>query len=208
MANVLDNQSRFWTLNSKDDILTTSPIKIRSIFLVPGTKGDGITFYQRNANEAAVDDINGMTVTVTNNETITDDNAVQGLFANAAVGDWVYIHDALDDSGAVSDNNNIWRYISAIDGSNHDYITVEKDYWGNLTNDAAGSTYSMDIYNPNLCIFMLTDDLADTSIGNGATEYDASITNAFRDFGDKGRWFPNLAMTGFTTGSSIYVEIM
>ena len=47
MANTLDYNAKFWTL-TEDDILRTSPVKLRSIFLIPGTKGDGINFYQRN----------------------------------------------------------------------------------------------------------------------------------------------------------------
>ena len=202
MANTLDYNAKLWTLGN-DDILRTSPIKLRSIFLIPGTKGDGISFYQRNPQDAAVDDISGMNATVTNNETITDaDTSTPPLFTNAAVGDWVYI--STTSSG---NNQGIWRYITGVDSGNNDYITVEKVNWGNLTNDTT-EIYNLQVYNPNLCLVMQTDDFADTSKGDDGTAFDASITNSFRDFGDKGRWFQNLGMTGFASGSAIYVEIM
>lgn len=200
MANTLDNKARFWTL-SEDDILTPNPVKLRSIFLIPGTKGDGIMFYQRNPNVAAVDTILAMTVNVTSNETITD-AGTGSLFVNAAVGDWVYIHNT-----STGNNRDIWRYITAVDSSDQDYITINKATWGNLTNDT-GAIYDMRIYNPNLCMVMQTDDLADTSKGDDGSAFDESKTNSFRDFGDKGRWFQNLGMTGFASGSAIYVEIM
>ncbi len=201
MANTLDYNSKFFTL-TEDDILRTSPIKLRSIFLVPGTKGDGISFYQRNPQDAAVDEISGMNATVTSNETITDaDTSTPPLFTNAAVGDWVYIHDT-----STGNNQDIWRYITAVDSGNNDYITINKATWGDLTDESG--VYNMEIYNPNLCLIMETDDPADTSVGNGSTEYDASIYNSFRDLGCKGRWFQNLGMKGFQSNSVIYVELM
>lgn len=195
MANTFDKGARLYTLGT-DDILTfkqyddansgLNSITVAKIQLIPNAAGDGVTFYSL-INRSADVELDNDTFTVSGTNRISDDAGAALDATTIAIGDLVHIwHSA-------SGNNEGWYYISAIDSGANTYIEVQNTT--NALTDEANIEYSLKTYSPSLVM-------------NLKSEAGSNANMTELDWLPRGRRFHNLIMTGFTSGSTVYLYVL
>ena len=178
MANVT-TKGRTYSLDSMG-IISKSPIWIRTAVLYPNAAADVVTFYSWNENETPISTKDIQTVTTTLTTTITS----TGNFPTATIdpGDIIKIH-------YTSTDNNVDTF-SVLANADDNTITVDTAQV--LTNEAS-KIYSWKVWRPFVSFKILSP---------GTEKMMATI-----DFGDKGRWFPNLFMDALSTSAVVALLI-
>jgi len=198
MANTFNNQARTYELDTadiislqvpQDDPTKLRPICIRRVELRPNATGDGVSFTCIQPGSTPTLTLTQDTFTVTSTYRITDDAGAAITAASFAAGNWLELSDS--ESG----NNEGWYYISAVDGSNT-YVDVA--YGQNALTNEASKAYTLKAYAPENAM-ILVSETGDT----GAK----SIKTEVLDWGEKGRWFPNLAMHALSSSANVMIHL-
>ena len=177
MANVTSGV--VWELGTLG-IIKDGPVVIQRVVFVPTTKDHEcrFNFYNKSDVVASAAQIN-FTGTITNAKTLT---TTAGIATGIVAGD---IFDIIASTGAAANVGR--RLVESI--TSDDAVTIVEDNW---TNEEAKS-YSYDAYTGRCAVYLKA----------GAT--DASPVTI--DFGDKGRFFPNLVLTVLTAGKAyVYLK--
>jgi len=178
MANVNNKHSKLMTLITAD-LVSTTPIHVRKVRFRP--TGETQTAVLQTCDLGASADcdafLTGATVASTSQIT-----AASGTpFSGAAQGDWLHITDC---NTAADDG---WYYIKTYTSTT--VIVVEKGI--NALTDGSGTVnMHIQIYSPADAMLFVADD-------SGVTVN--TITDEL-DWGDKGRWFNNLALYSISAG--------
>jgi len=198
MPNVFNNQARTYELDTadivslgvpQDDPTNLKPIRIRRVELRPNATGDGVQFTCVQPSSTPALTLTDDTFSVTSTYRISDDAGAALTQASCAVGNWVNV------TASSTGNNLGWYYITANDGSN---VYIDVAYGQNaLTNDTS-AVYTLKIYTPETAMIMVSET-GDT----GAK----SIKTQVVDWGEGGRWFPNLAMHALSTSANVMIHL-
>lgn len=203
MSNTFNDFSHTWVLDT-DDILTfhthddeTSGLKticVRRIEFFPTSSGDGVTFTTVHLGGTPVLTLTADTFSVTTvggHKRLSDDAGAALDSSLIAAGDILEI----TDSPTSGNNKGLW-YIVAVDGSN---VYVDTEDGQNAMTVEANKVYTLNVYNPELAMTMLSPSESGT--------YDSNpLVTVVKDFGDKGRYFPNLIMTAIVGTVHIYLK--
>lgn len=197
MANTFSDNAKLWQLSTADIVSFRNHsnhnsglvgVWIRKVRFRPNATGDGVQFQTLQVNSTATLSVATHVVTVSNTSRITDADS-GGIFDGAVIGQWVRI------SWTSTGNNKGWYYVTAVDATKH-YVEVENGTDA-LTNETS-KTYTLDFYTPEVCM-VLVSPTGDT----GAKLIQAEEL----DFGDVGRYFPNLGMTALSASGNVDVYL-
>jgi len=191
MANTFNE--RFWILDT-DDILKTSAVCVRRIFLQNNADGDGVSFFQlpKGVNATADNDDRLTNITFSGNNTITDADG-GSPWTSAAAGDWMYITEH-------SDNNGWWHITTATDANNQIVANGDNIDGTHAFTDGSTQTARVRTYSPEQCEILVADIL--DSVGTSA-RMRPSI-----DYGPRGRWFQSgLQMHALSASCYVYVTL-
>lgn len=185
MANYFYNQSRLNIFNIAD-LVSMSPIKIRKVRFRPA--GETNTAVLQTCDVNATPDCSEklLLATVASTSVIT---AASGTpFDGAATGDWLHITNC----STATDNG--WYFIKTY--STTTSITVENGV-NALTDGSGDVTMNIEIFSPENAMMFVADDIS--TLGD-------NVVKDVIDWGDKGRWFPNLSMFSISS-TSCYLDI-
>ena len=179
MTNV-KNPELFWVLDT-EGIISKTPICLRRAIIYPNAAADAATFKTWNENGTPELTKWLVTGTITSTDTVTS----TGNFPTASVdpGDIIKISAG---SGAAA---NVDTFLIDTNADNNT-IVVHNDPL--MTNEAT-KVYSYKIWTPTVAF----------KIESPGTE----VINWEIDFGEKGRWFPNLAMDDLSTSAIVHLHI-
>lgn len=193
MANAYYQHEKLYEL-ATDDILHApngSAIWVRKIFFQCSTETDGVNFHMLSPETTADSDVLFTNINITASTGAITDAATGTEWSAGAVGDWVHI---VDGTQAV---NKGWYYLKTYtDGANFNVEVGDNIDGARTLADATGETYHIRIYTPKVCMAMVNDTIGGAS----------SIHHPTLDWGEKGRFFPNLGMYGFA-GSVCYLYL-
>lgn len=181
MANTLNRLT--YTINV-EGIISLHPVWVRKVVIFPSSTADKAVFVFWNEGDSPVSTKNGETVTVTASSKTF---ASSGNFEQTDINPDTQI---IKINYSATDENLYTMQIAT--NANNNTITVDalNSYHGTITDDSS-EIYSWKVWDSHVAF---------TIKAPGTEKFSWEL-----DFGDKGRWFPNLAMR--TLSSSATLEL-
>ena len=192
MANDYNNDARFWVLDTSD--ILHSPDRgglwIRKVKLIVATEAQSATFYMIPSVDSATDHDDYFTnIDITSTSTVTDADT-GNVWDSTAVGDWMYITES-----STAANDGWWR-IKTDTSASIQVVENSVDIGGAhaLTN-VEDMSARVRTYSPQECMIL-----------QGNTSDGTSLHHPELDWGNMGRWFPNLSFS-LTTSDFVHVYL-
>ncbi len=178
MANAINTKSKLWILNT-NDIISAKPICISKVQMIATAAADLGTFYTVSGSATADHDNYFTNLTFKDNITVLD-AATGNVWTGITANDWVHITECSEPL------NNGWWYLKTDVGNNEFDVENTTVSDGSTKNITAGTAEKARIrtYTPEICMKII----ADTDGGSGTP-----IHHPVLDWGERGRWFDNLA---------------
>jgi len=179
MTNV-KNPELCWVIDT-EGIISKSVICVRKVIIIPNAAGDKADFMTWDENGTPVLTGDGITGTITDTDTLTSTAGFET--------DDISPGDVIKITGGTGSALN-WNTFLIDTNANDNTIVVHNDPL--MTNEAT-KLYNYEAWTPVIAFTIL-------SPGTEAVAHEI-------DFGEKGRWFPNLAMDNLTTSAVVHLYI-